>query len=578
MSFSLSFFFLFFFLPPLVNQSTGEEFQAALKAFEREIKVLTTLHHPNIVRVLGSCRHADGALLLVAERAVNSLDAIIPRPGGLPPETTAKYALDIARGLEYLHSCAPAVVHCDVKPANILIAVDGSLQLADFNIAHVMAAAGVSIGPITAVGGLRGTVNYTAPENYNDEHQFYAQAPSDLYGLACVIYEMSTGNVPWADLKWLPIVQRVSRGERPGLPETMPADLSQLVRDCWAQNPADRPSASDVVARLEAMLMPPPPGQAGAVETVRIFAQVLGGLQPYANDGTFLALDVPQHLEMTAAHAADGFRAALRLPAGTALFVLLKQAEGRRVVPASSAPLAQLGLGPGSLVLVAGGAALSHFVTENETATSYRLAAERGDAEGQFALGCCYYFGRRGVDQDYVEAVVWYRRAAEQGNASAQNNLGFCFEHGKGVDQDYALAVLWYRRAAEQGHASAQNNLGFCFQHGRGVGQNYAEAVACYRRAAEQGQADAQNNLGFCFQYGHGVDQNYVEAVAWYRRAAEQGNAGAQCNLGICFERGHGVDQDHVEAMGWYRRAAKQGQTYARAALRRLATQPDSES
>lgn len=59
------------------------------------------------------------------------------------------------------------------------------------------------------------------------------------------------------------------------------------------------------------------------------------------------------------------------------------------------------------------------------------------------------------VLQDYFEAVRWFRKAAEQGNADAQYYLGCCFEHGKGVPQDYSEAVRWYQTAAAQGNVDA---------------------------------------------------------------------------------------------------------------------------
>ena len=67
----------------------------------------------------------------------------------------------------------------------------------------------------------------------------------------------------------------------------------------------------------------------------------------------------------------------------------------------------------------------------------FRKAADQGNASAQFALGAMY-FGRKGVPQDYTEAVKWLRKAAEQGNAGAQNNLGLMYSNGKGVPQDYA--------------------------------------------------------------------------------------------------------------------------------------------
>lgn len=134
--------------------------------------------------------------------------------------------------------------------------------------------------------------------------------------------------------------------------------------------------------------------------------------------------------------------------------------------------------------------------------TDIRKAAEQGDAEAQFNLGCMYDDGED-VPEDDTEAVKWYRKAAEQGHAGAQNNLGYMYEKGEGVSQEYTEAVKWYRKAAEQGDAEAQCNLGEMYKDGKGVQQDYAEAVKWYRKAAEQGKANAQ---------GAGQDESQEEA------------------------------------------------------------------
>ncbi len=67
------------------------------------------------------------------------------------------------------------------------------------------------------------------------------------------------------------------------------------------------------------------------------------------------------------------------------------------------------------------------------------------------------YHEGQGVPQDYAEAVKWFRLAAEQGNADGQYVLGSMYYKGHGVPQDYAEAVKWYRLAAEQGALSEQN-------------------------------------------------------------------------------------------------------------------------
>src|ERR1017187_5820150 len=116
------------------------------------------------------------------------------------------------------------------------------------------------------------------------------------------------------------------------------------------------------------------------------------------------------------------------------------------------------------LVLLAGGCGKKEPVTPAATngITELKAKAEGGDSIAQYTLAGKYIFGD-GVVRDEVEAFKWYRKAADQGNAQAQYTLGCCYINGqlfpftppmKGVTKDEAEAVKWFRKAAEQ------NNIG----------------------------------------------------------------------------------------------------------------------
>ena len=131
--------------------------------------------------------------------------------------------------------------------------------------------------------------------------------------------------------------------------------------------------------------------------------------------------------------------------------------------------------------------------------------------------------GLRAYDEGrFAEAVDWYRLAADQGDAGGQWLLGNMYEEGKGIPQSYIDAVRWYRRAAVQGYAVGQSKLGSMYEDGRGVPQDYTEAVIWYRLAADQGEVRGQWSLGRMFEQGRGVPQNYVEAYKWFALSAAQ--------------------------------------------------------
>ena len=136
-------------------------------------------------------------------------------------------------------------------------------------------------------------------------------------------------------------------------------------------------------------------------------------------------------------------------------------------------------------------------------------------------------------NKNSLESVKWYRKAAERGDANAQYALGYMYANGKGVTKDEVEAVNWYRKAAEQGDANAQYNLGYMYSNGKGVTKDDVEAVKWYRKAADRigGHALAQYALGYMYENVLGVKRNDIEAVKWYRRATAHGNENAKLAL-----------------------------------------------
>lgn len=179
-----------------------------------------------------------------------------------------------------------------------------------------------------------------------------------------------------------------------------------------------------------------------------------------------------------------------------------------------------------------------------------RKAAEQGDAEAQFKLGCSYYSGD-GVPQNLAEAVIWYRKSAEKGHSGAQLNLGSVLKDGEGVPKDEVEAMKWFLKSAGQGDKAAQHSVGILYYFGNGVAQDYSEAAIWFLKAAEQGFAPAQHNLGYMYKTGSGVPRSLPEAMKWTLKAAYQGWLDAQSNAGIMYANGEGAPKDEIEALAW---------------------------
>jgi hypothetical protein len=156
-------------------------------------------------------------------------------------------------------------------------------------------------------------------------------------------------------------------------------------------------------------------------------------------------------------------------------------------------------------------------------AANLRNAAEKGDAEAQYHLGCCYADGG-GVPKDETQAVVWLRKAADQGSGMAQFKLGHSYADGVGVAKDEVEGVKWYRKAAEQGIARAQYSLARCLDQGQGGPKQTSEALKWYRLAAAQGDPGGQYFVGVHYLVGEMAPKDYVRAYMWLNLAAAEGD------------------------------------------------------
>jgi hypothetical protein len=152
---------------------------------EREARTLASLDHPRLPRYIEHFEEG-GVLYLVMEKVEGeSLAQIRARQRTMSIEEVTRMLEDIGEALRYLHTRAPAVVHRDIKPGNILRAPDGSYALVDFGAVRNRLKPG---GGSTVVG----TFGYMAPEQF----QGRASPQSDVYGLAATALSVLTGREP----------------------------------------------------------------------------------------------------------------------------------------------------------------------------------------------------------------------------------------------------------------------------------------------------------------------------------------------------------------------------------------------
>jgi len=157
----------------------------AKERLRREARSAAALTHPNVVTLYDTIVD-DEQQFLVMEFVDGPTLAVRLEEGPLPELEAIRIADEVAAALEAAH--AQGVVHCDIKPANLLLHPDGRVKVTDFGIARVVDATQ------TTTGQVYGSVPYIAPERARGE---LAGPSSDLYALGCILYEMVTGQPPF---------------------------------------------------------------------------------------------------------------------------------------------------------------------------------------------------------------------------------------------------------------------------------------------------------------------------------------------------------------------------------------------
>jgi YVTN family beta-propeller protein len=235
----------------LLDPATASE--AFRTRFLRESELAATIDHPNVLPVYDA-GETDG-VLWIAMRYVDGIDlaGLLEREGPLAAEQALAIGGQVAGALDAAH--ARGLVHRDVKPANVLLAVeDGSVThayLADFGLTKRVGGA----RGLTASGQVLGTIDYVAPEQVEGGH---VDGRADQYALGCVLFECLTGVVPFRRDSELAVLWAHVHDPPPRVAEhrpDLPAALDDVTGRALAKAPGDRyPSCGALVAAAQAAL------------------------------------------------------------------------------------------------------------------------------------------------------------------------------------------------------------------------------------------------------------------------------------------------------------------------------------
>src|SRR5580704_10373170 len=227
-----------------------------VKRFQREVQAAAALKHPNIVAAYDAAESAEIAYLVLEFVEGSNLFRLVKEEGPRTLAQGADYVRQAATGLAYLHS--RGIIHRDVKPANLILANDGTVKLLDMGLVRFASSEDLSCcemdQELTQAGIVIGTVAYMSPEQALDTRS--ADQRSDIYSLGCTLIFLLTSRSLYHEETGMKTL--LAHREQP-VPtirefcEAAPVSLDAVYRTMVAKRPADRlQTMNEVVAALDA--------------------------------------------------------------------------------------------------------------------------------------------------------------------------------------------------------------------------------------------------------------------------------------------------------------------------------------
>ncbi|MCK5335732.1 MAG: protein kinase [Gammaproteobacteria bacterium] len=203
-----------------------------LRGFFREAYAAGNLHHPNIVALYDAGMQGSHSYIVMEYVDGETLKSYAKDKSHRSLASVIDIISQCCKALDYAHE--KGVIHRDIKPSNIMVTEEGHVKLADFSIAHV------NRSDDTQITGLTGSPMYMSPEVIREET---AGPQSDIYSLGVVMYELLTGETPYAPGNMHSIMYQIVNHEpksiielRPDLPER----LAEIVEKCMIKEPSQR--------------------------------------------------------------------------------------------------------------------------------------------------------------------------------------------------------------------------------------------------------------------------------------------------------------------------------------------------
>ncbi|XWS13094.1 hypothetical protein CRYUN_Cryun36dG0008100 [Craigia yunnanensis] len=224
-----------------------------INAFKHELTLLEKVRHPNVVQFVGAVTQNIPMMIVSEYQSKGDLGSYLQKKGRLSPSKVLRFALDIARGMNYLHECKPdPIIHCDLKPNNVLLDNGGHLKIAGFGLLRLSKISADKAKLAQPDAHVDPSNIYVAPEVYKN---VIFDRSVDAYSFGVMLYEMIEGVVPFHPKPAEEAVKLMCLEEkRPPFKtksRSYPPDLRKLIEECWDQEPVVRLTFSEIIVQLD---------------------------------------------------------------------------------------------------------------------------------------------------------------------------------------------------------------------------------------------------------------------------------------------------------------------------------------
>ncbi|XP_071708542.1 uncharacterized protein [Rutidosis leptorrhynchoides] len=213
-------------------------------SFRQEVSLMKRLRHPNILLFMGAVTSPQRLCIVTEFLPRGSLFRLLQRnTTKLDWRRRIHMAMDIARGMNYLHHCHPPIIHRDLKSSNLLVDKNWNVKVGDFGLSRIKHETYLT----TKTG--KGTPQWMAPEVLRNEQ---ADEKSDIYSFGVVLWELTTEKIPWDSLNSMQVIGAVGfMNQRLDIPKDVDPRWASLIESCCCSEPQSRPTFQEILEKLK---------------------------------------------------------------------------------------------------------------------------------------------------------------------------------------------------------------------------------------------------------------------------------------------------------------------------------------